>query len=428
MFCQTGAPEVPRQASAPVPGPSGLPGAQGPFAGGVPTGQVSPGVLPLKLSDAIGRGLKQNLGLFLTEQGTRSAQASRWLALSGLLPDITTRTSDTDQQINLQALGFRGGIPGIPNIVGPFNLFDTRLYASQALLNLSAMRNARAGSENLRAARLSAQDARDVVVLGVAGLYLQAISGQAQIAAAQAQVNTAQTLYQRAVDQKNAGVVPGIDVLRSHVELQAQQQRLIFFKNQFEKQKLSLARAIGLPLGQQFTLADQVGYTPPPVVTLQAALEQAYQNRSDYRSASALVSAAESSKRAAEAERLPALQFDGNFGDIGRRPWNSHETFLAEVSLNIPVFQAGRTRADILQADSLRPAAPRPARRSPQRRRAGRPDGISGPQGFGRRGERGSQRGGSRCRAAQTVGRPLHRGRYEQCRSRAVARGRRHCK
>ncbi len=351
-FSQTGAPEIPRQASAPVPVPSGLAGAQGPFAGGVPAGQVTPGVLQLKLSDAIDRGLKQNLGLFLTEQSTRSAQASRWLARSGLLPDITTRTSDTSQQLNLQALGFPGGVQGI-TVLGPFNVFDTRLYASQALLNLSAMRNARAGSENLRAARLSAQDARDVVVLGVAGLYLQAISGQAQIAAAQAQVNTAQTLYQRAVDQRNAGVVPGIDVLRSQVELQAQQQRLIFFKNQFEKQKLSLARAIGLPLGQQFTLADQVGYTPPPVLTLQAALEQAYQKRADYRSASALVSAAEATKSAAEAERLPALQFDGNFGDIGRRLWNSHETYLAEVSLNIPVFQAGRTRADILQADSL---------------------------------------------------------------------------
>jgi outer membrane protein TolC len=353
MFCQTGVPEVPRQASAPVPVPSGLAGAQGPFAGGVPTGQVSPSVLQLKLSDAIDRGLKQNLGLFLSEQGTRSAQASRWLARSGLLPDITTRTSDTSQQIDLQALGFPGGIPGIPNIVGPFNVFDARLYVSQAVLNLSALRNNRAGSENLRAARLTAQDARDIVVLGVAGLYLQAISGQAQIAAAQAQVNTAQALYQRAVDQKTAGVVPGIDVLRSQVELQAQQQRLIFFKNQFEKQKLSLARAIGLPLGQQFALADRVDYTPPPLVTLEAALEQAYQSRSDYRSASALVSAAEASKKAAEAERLPAFQFDGNFGDIGRRPWNSHETYLASLSMNIPIFQAGRTQADIQQADSL---------------------------------------------------------------------------
>ena len=88
-----------------------------------------------------------------------------------------------------------------------------------------------------------------MVVLVVANLYLQAVAGQARIEAARAQLNTAQALHQRAVDMKAAGTAPGIDVLRAQVELQAQQQRLIFFQNEFEKQKLSLARAIGLPLG-----------------------------------------------------------------------------------------------------------------------------------------------------------------------------------
>jgi outer membrane protein TolC len=289
--------------------------------------------------------------LFLGEQGARSAQAARWTALAGLLPDIITRTSNTGQQINLQALGF-SGFPGIPNIVGPFNVFDTRLYASQPVLNLSALRTARAGAENLRAAQLSAQDARDVVVLVVAGFYLQALAGRARIDAVQAQVDTAQTLYQRAADQKKAGVVAGIDVLRAQVELQAQRQRLIFYRNDFEKQKLSLARAIGLPLSQQLSLADQAAYTPPPPLTLEGALQQAFENRADYRSTAALVSAAESARRSAEAERLPALQFDGNYGDIGPRIWNSHGTFTAAITLTVPVFQAGRTRADILAADA----------------------------------------------------------------------------
>jgi outer membrane protein TolC len=353
VFVQvSGAPALPPQATAPVPSPP-LPstaGAQNPFTSGVPTGQVTPGVLPLSLADAVARGLKQNLGLFLSGQAERSAQASRWLARSGLLPDIVTRTSTTPQQINLAAFGLT--FPGINPIVGPFNVFDARVFASQAVLNLSALHTSRAGAENVRAARLSNQDARDIVVLAVTGLYLQALTGRSRIDAAQAQVATAQTLYQRAADQKQAGVVAGIDVLRAQVELQAQQQRLIFFQNEFEKQKLSLARAIGMPLGQQFSLADLVPFTPPPSLGLEQALQQAYQNRADYRGASALVSAAESTRRAAEAERLPSLQFDGNYGVIGQRPWDSHGTFAAGISLNFPIFQAGRTRADILQADA----------------------------------------------------------------------------
>ena len=330
---------------------SQVPGGQSPFLGGVPNAPATTAPLALTLQDAIDRGLRQNLGLFLGEQGTRSAQAARLSARSGLLPNISAAVSYNDEQINLQAFGF-GNFPGIAPIVGPFHVFDARVYASQSILNLTSLHKFRAGTENLRAAQLSYQDARDIVVLGVAGLYLQTIASQARIETAQAQFNTAETLYKRAVDMKQAGVVPAIDVLRSQVEMQALQQRVIVNQNDFEKQKLGIARAIGLPVGQPFTLADQVAYTPPPPLGVEQALQQALQNRADYRSAEARVTAAESTRRAATAERLPGLQVDANYGSIGFQPWQSHGTFTAGVTLAIPIFPGGRTQADILQADA----------------------------------------------------------------------------
>jgi outer membrane protein TolC len=338
--------------SAPVP-PTGLamPGAQNVFLGGIPSGQASATPLALSLREAIDRGLKQNLGLVLGEQGTRAAEAGRLLARSGLFPTLVANASTTEQQINLAAFGFSA--PGFPKLVGPFNVFDARIFATQQLLNFSAIWNARSGTHNLEAARYSYQDARDIVVLAVAGLYLQAIAGRSRIEAAQAQFNTGKTLYQRAVDLKNAGMVAGIDVLRAQVEMQAQQQRVIFFRNEFEKQKLSLARAVGLPLGQPLTLTDEVPYTATPPLNLEQALELGWNNRSDYKSAAALVSAAESSRRAAEAERLPSVNVSANYGDIGLRPWNSHGTFVAALNLSIPIFQAGRVRAGVLQADAV---------------------------------------------------------------------------
>ena len=329
-----------------------LPGTRSPFQGGIPTGQVSATPLALTLQDAIARGLRQNLGLFLGQQGTRSAEAARLTARAGLLPNVAATVSDIGQQISLKAFGFPS-FPGIAPIVGPFNVFDARLSVSQAILSLNSLHKSRAGAENLRAAQLTYQDARDVVVLGVAGLYLQAISSQARIEAAQAQFKTAQALYQRAVDMKQAGVVPGIDVLRAHVEMQALQQRVIFDENEFEKQKLGLARAIGLPVAQPFTLAAQVRYTPPPPLAVEQALPPALEPRAAYRSAAASVRAAESTTRAALAERLPGLQFEGNYGAIGPRPYDSHGTFAAGVTLAVPIFQGGRIQADILQADAV---------------------------------------------------------------------------
>ena len=218
----------------------------------MPSGQPAAGVLALTLSEAMDRGLKYNLGLALGQQGTRTAEAARLRALSGLLPNASIRVSETAQQINLAALGF-SGFPGIPQIIGPFSVVDARASVTQPVLDLAARYGARAGAAGVKAAQFSYEDARDITVLTVAYLYLQAVAGQARIETVRAQFATSEALYKRAADMKSAGVAAGIDVLRAQVEMEAQQQRLIYFRNEFEKQKLSLARAIGLPVGQNST-------------------------------------------------------------------------------------------------------------------------------------------------------------------------------
>src|SRR5437867_180518 len=86
-------------------------GGQNPFLGGVPSGEATPGVLQLTLKDAIDRGLKYNLGLLLSEQGTREARGARMRALSDLLPKLKWQTSETRQQLSLQAFGL-SSFPG----------------------------------------------------------------------------------------------------------------------------------------------------------------------------------------------------------------------------------------------------------------------------------------------------------------------------
>jgi outer membrane protein TolC len=303
------------------------------------------------LKDAIERGLKYNLGLLLSEQGTQMARGARLRALSDLLPKLTWQTSETRQQLNLQAFGF-SSFPGIPSIVGPFNVFDTRAYVSQPILDFKAIRNTRTESENLKAAEYSYKDSRDVVVLVCAYMYFGAVADSSRVEAATSEVKTAQAIYDQAVDLKKAGVVPGVDVLRAQVELQAQQQRLLYIQNEFQKQKLNLARAIGLPTGQEFSLADQIPYEPAPPLTLEEALARARSTRADYQSAVALVRAAESNKKSAQSERLPALRFNADFGDIGLAPGNSHETFTVAANMRVPIFQGGLVRGKVMEADA----------------------------------------------------------------------------
>lgn len=328
---------------------------QNQFLGSVPTGQVTGTPLDLSLKDAFDRALKYNLGVIESGQNTRAAHAVRLRSLDALLPDLSARISGALQQINLKAQGFNLNVPGIriPTIVGPFGVADARAYLSQEVFNWSDIKNLKSSSESERASQYAYKNDRDLVVFTTANSYLLVISDGATVDSVRAQVATSQALYQQDVDQNKEGVIASIDLLRARVELQTQQQRLIAAENQLAIDKLSLARVIGLPSGQEFQLTDSVPYVSLDGITLEQALKQAYVTRPDYQNARAQMTAAELSQQAATAENYPTLATTANYGDIGSPNFGtSHGTFGFAVTLNVPIFQGSRVRADKLRADA----------------------------------------------------------------------------
>jgi len=328
------------------------------FTGSVPAGTLNPQPLEISFLDAIDRGLRQNLGLLLSADNSLAARGDKWKELSNLLPNIDVKSQENVQQTSLSALGFR--LPIFPRVIGPFNYIDTRAYLTQQVFNWNYIQRERSAVQSLKAAEYTYKNARELVVLVVGNAYLEAIAGAARVETAEAQVKTAQSLYDRAVDQQKAGLVPAIDALRSQVELQSRKQQLISARNDFAKQKLSLSRIIGLPLGQEFILTDKAPYDAFVPPSLEESLKRAYASRADYQAALAQTRAAELSRRAATAEYYPTFDLEGDFGDIGTNPANSNGTFHVAGTITVPVFQGGKTHADVLQAEaSLRQARQR---------------------------------------------------------------------
>ncbi|MGC2818821.1 MAG: TolC family protein, partial [Candidatus Sulfotelmatobacter sp.] len=223
---------------------------------------------------------------------------------------------------------------------------------SQSIFNFRDIEQERAASERLKSAKYSYKDAREVVVLAVGNAYLLAIASAARIETADAQVSNAQALYHKASDQQKAGLTPAIDALRSQVELQTRQQQLIAARNDFAKQKLSLARIIGLPSGQEFVLTEKAPYQALTPLPIDVYLQRAYSSRSDYQAAQAQVRAAELAHRAAAAGRYPTVGVDANYGDIGVTPAQSNGTWQVNGGVNIPIFAGGKVHSDLLEADS----------------------------------------------------------------------------
>lgn len=334
--------------------PSATAGQQlpGPFSGSVAEGKATPSVLPLSFKDALDRGLRNNLGLLLQSDTALAARGEKWKELSALLPHLDAAATQNVAQIDFAALGFRFKVPGVPNVVGPIGIFLSGVNFSQSVFNYSAIERTRAARENERAAHHSLKDARELVVLAVGNAYLLTLAASARVDAAEAEVQTAQALYDKAVDQQNAGVSPAIDTLRSHVELQSRQQQLIVARNDLAKQKLALARVIGLPPGQEFMLTTPAPYEPLTPSGLEEDLRRAYLSRPDYLAAAEQVRAAEQMRRAATAEYYPTVDIAGNVGAAGVNVGISHSVYQIGATLSIPIFAGGKMHADTLQAEA----------------------------------------------------------------------------
>ena len=133
-----------------------IPGTLGvsPFAGSVPAKPV-PGVMPISLREAIDRGLKQNLGLLLSNADIRAARGHRWEQLSALLPHVTAAPYVDMSQINLRELGISLNIPGVslPSSVR-FSYFDARVSVDQSLFDWKSINASRAASPAMNVTRL----------------------------------------------------------------------------------------------------------------------------------------------------------------------------------------------------------------------------------------------------------------------------------
>jgi outer membrane protein TolC len=330
------------------------PQASGPtaqsFQGSVTVGEATGQTIDLSLDDAIQRGLKNNLGVILSATETASARGQKLSQLQSLLPSVDASFKDTVSQVDLPAEGLR--IPGFPTIIGPFGFQDLRGTLNWSLVNVNSLRNYLAARHNFQAAQLSAQDAQDMVVLTVGNAYLLVIADETQVASVEAQVATSKVSLDQAVDNHQAGTAPLLDELRARVDYQTLQQQLIVAKNSLEKDRLALARTIGLPLAQSFFLTDQVPYQVFDQLDVDATIRQAHANRKDLAAMIEQVKAAEQQRKAATADRLPTLSFSGDYGDIGVNMSHSHGTGDATGTVSAPLFAEFALRGEAETAQS----------------------------------------------------------------------------
>ncbi len=213
------------------------------------------------------------------------------------------------------------------------NVTDAMVNYSQTLFSLPTIDRYRAAKASEQAAFFSKQSSRGLVVLTVGNAYLQALALGAQVDNAKALLQADQVLLNQAVAEHQAGTAANLDELRARVQFQTQQQAVISAEVNFKKAKIALNREIGLPAEQEIQLTDTAPYADLATMNIDQAKEIAYRSRQDYQGLQAQIRAAQLQRKAAKWERLPSLDFQGNYGVTGVTGGLYHGTFAAQGSL-----------------------------------------------------------------------------------------------
>ena len=317
--------------------------------------RISAAPAQLSLQDAIRLALDNNLATLSAQEQRRAATGFTQQARSALLPNISGASYQASVTTNLAALGFQPGtFPGFnTSFIGPFNNFDARARLVQNIFDLSAIRNYQSSKQGIRIADFRQQLAREQVSEATALTYLETLRTVRNVSAAEANVTLAEALLKLAQDQRNAGVATGVDVTRAETRLAQERVDLAQAQQSAEQARLNLQRVIGVPLGSQLVLTDQLSFTAEPLPQADSAVADALSHRAEVLISEAQVNMFKLERKAVKDEYLPSLQFVGDYGVSGITPTDTAlPTRRAAVQLNVPIFNGGLTQGRLTVATS----------------------------------------------------------------------------
>jgi outer membrane protein len=309
----------------------------------------------LSLRDAVDLAKANNFSTRSARERENEARGRAWEQAAGLLPDLSGSASQASVTANLASFGFQQGLfPGLQSsFLGPFRVFDARVRLVQSLVNLNALRRYQSGRAGILLSKLEEKLAVEQVATMASLAYLEAVRSQQAEEAAMADLELANSLLKLAIDQHDVGIATGVDVIRAQTR-SAQQQVVVAESQRASDQAcLQLLRITGLPLSSEFGLTDPLRFNPEPSVPIESRVALAEQNRLEVQIACEQVRLNEYERKAALAEQLPSLEFDGDYGNSGITPSLVNlPTRSVAIHLNVPIFNGGATRGRIEQATS----------------------------------------------------------------------------
>ena len=318
---------------------------------------VADSTLRLTLGEAVRLAARQNAAVEGALARVDAARARVTQRRADLLPSVSAAIAERGSTTN--SATFPIDFPTAPGqkplfdpngtILGPVNALDVRARASQTLYDPAARTRVQTARTGVAAATADVASIADMVAANAANSYLAVLRADAVYTARVADSTLAAELLGISQDQLRAGTGIALDVTRARSQLTGARTQLIVARNERDRTRVDLARALGLPL-VRIELTDALASLPVASATTEAmALESARHNRKDIQAVDLLAKAAREQAAAIRDERLPTI---GLFADEGLSQRNGRSylpTYDWGIQVSLPVFDGFRREGRVTE-------------------------------------------------------------------------------
>jgi outer membrane protein len=314
----------------------------------------------LSLGDAARLAVRQSVDAVTARLRVAEDAAKARQERADLLPDVSGAFGDGQRTYNTASFGIP--FPGFdPNgqIIGPVRTVDVRARVVMSLFDPVAFGEYRHANATTGQAEADAAAAGERVAATAVAAYVRVLHAQSLMFGATMDSTTADELLAIAKEQLAGGIGVALDVTRAQTQAAEIRLRLIAVRNERDRARLDLLRAVGLPLDSDVALTDSLGPPLPgeSAPSDSAAVARALERRPVVHAAAAAVEAARRARATDRAYRLPSIAAFADKGITSNSYGNLLGTYNYGVQLSVPVFDGFKTRARVEEADAVLEAA-----------------------------------------------------------------------
>ena len=302
--------------------------------------------LTLTLRDALAAAVDNNPDVQLYKERIEAAQGQVQTQLGAMLPNLSMNVRQTQQT---QFLG-TFGLSAVRT--DPFNIFDTRVSASQNLLSISLIQRWRASRERLHVVEFEADIRKFDTMASVALLYMEGLKAMGMVKMHESNQQVMSDLLGLVKHRQKNGIATGLDIARLEAQLASERQRAASARYDVQHAKLNLLNLLSLPYETPVVLSDEFKADVVDLADLQTAVDEALTNRPEVQAQVTKVKVTELTYSSITGERLPSLVAQGDYGLIGNRWNNSLDTYNVALLLQIPIFDGAQREGRIAESRS----------------------------------------------------------------------------